>query len=359
MFISMVDVTNSPTSGHYPLADAMPLIVWIHGEDGVPTYLNSKWTEYTGVSAAESLRMGVHTFVHPDDLPAMDAAARQVRTTDAASAFDATYRLRRHDGEYRWHTARVVPLPERQGTRRSWLGTAMDVHEERRRELQRSFLIDAGKVLGTSLDVTTTLNDVARLAVPHLSDWCAIDLLNQDGSLVRHAVAHVDPTKVALAWDLWKRVPPQRDDPSGAHAVMRDRKPSVQREDPEPLLAAAIQDQEILALFRQLRLRSWVLAPLVARDRVLGTLTLVSSESRRVYDDDDVRFAIDFAQRISIAVDNARLYEEATQARAAAEALAADVIEQTRAAEAALVTMRSERDALIDELARAKSRASP
>ena len=354
----MLEPSDAPSSGHYPLADAMPLIVWIHGDDGVPTYLNSKWAEYTGVGVEESLRAGVHTFVHPDDLPAMDAASKHARRTDGAGAFDASYRLRRHDGEYRWHVARVVPLPVR-GTRRSWLGTAMDVHEQRRREQQRTFLIDATRVLGTSLDVTTTLNDVARLAVPHLSDWCAIDLLDAEGSLVRHAVAHVDPTKVALAWDLWKRVPPQRDDPSGAYAVMRDRKPYVQREDPEPLLVAAIQDPELLALFRQLRLRSWVLAPLIARDRVLGTLTLVSSESGRVYDDDDVTFAVDFAQRISIAVDNARLYEEATQARAAAEALASDVIEQTHAAQAALVEMRTERDDLAAELERVTRLAPP
>ncbi len=354
----MTEPASSPSPSLYPLADALPLIVWIHGEDGVPTYLNAKWTQYTGVGLAESLRAGVHTFVHPDDLPVMAAASRHARTNDGAGTFDATYRLRRHDGEHRWHAARVVPLPL-QGTRRSWLGTAVDVHEQRIREQQRTFLIDATKVLGTSLDVTTTLNDVARLAVPHLSDWCAIDLLDADGSLVRHAVAHVDPSKVALAWDLWERVPPQRDDPSGAYAVMRERKPVLQREDPEPLLAAAIADQEILDLFRQLRLRSWVLAPLVARDRVLGTLTLVSSESQRVYDDDDVSFAIDFAQRISIAVDNARLYEEATQARAAAETLAADVIEQTRAVGDALVALRTERDALADELERTKSRPRP
>ena len=106
----------------------------------------------------------------------------------------------------------------------------------------------------------------------------------------------------------------------------------------------SIPDGEVLALIRSLGLRSSMCVPLFVRDRVIGALTLVSAESNRLYGARDLTFATELARRIGVAVDNARLYGEAEQARAAAEAMAADVVEQSRAVEAALLAMRAERD---------------
>jgi PAS domain S-box-containing protein len=343
------------------LADAMPIIVWTHGPDGRTTYLNATWAEYTGASRAESLLRGVGTFVHPDDLPEVERRAREAREPGAEQAgFEASYRLRRHDGAYRWHIARVRPVHEGDGSApvTTWVGTAMDVDDQRRAHDEQVFLASAAEVLGTSLDPARTLSDVARLVVPGLADWCAIDLLDDTGRLERVGVAHVDPSKVALAWEVWRRYPPQPADPLGPYAVLRARKPQLQREDPEAAIAEAVTDADLLALLRSLALKSWIIVPLVARDRALGTLTLVSAESGRRYEDRDVTFAAGVASRIAIAVDNARLYETATQlaaregeARASAEAIAAAVVEQGRAVESALAKMRSERDAALARLA--------
>ena len=349
------------------LADAMPIIVWTHGADGQTTYLNATWTEYTGVSRAESLRRGVGTFVHPDDLPEVERRAREAREQGGEPVgFEAVYRLRRHDGAYRWHIARVRPVREEgrdagregEGGASTWVGTAMDVDDQRRAHDEQEFLGKAAEVLGTSLDPARTLSDVARLVVPGLADWCAIDLLDDAGRLERVGVAHVDPSKVALAWEVWRHFPPHPEDPLGPYAVLRARKPQLQREDPDAAIADAITDPDLLALVRSLALKSWIVVPLVARDRALGTLTLVSAESGRRYEDRDVAFAAGVATRIAIAVDNARLYETATQlaaregeARASAEAIAAAVVEQGRAVENALAKMRGERDAAVARLA--------
>ncbi len=72
-----------------------------------------------------------------------------------------------------------------------------------------AFLAEASEVLGSSLDYDATLGSLARLAVPRLADWCAIDVLAADGEVERVAVAHVDPAKVALAEDLHRRYPPR------------------------------------------------------------------------------------------------------------------------------------------------------
>lgn len=331
------------------LADAMPLIVWTHDAAGVPTYFNRKWTEYTGLDLAATLQVGADSVVHPDDLPELFRLFGESRKN--GSALEATYRLRRAtDGVYRWHQARVVPSSNPDGSM-SWVGTAMDVDDQRRANQEQAFLVEASKVLGTTLDVSRTLSDVARLMVPHLADWCAIDLLADDGKLERPAVAHVDPGKVETAWRLWRQMPPRPEDPNGVYNVIRTGQPELYEDIPDALLAQSIPDPDVLAGYRSLGLRSSMCVPLVARERTLGALTLVSSESNRHYGQRDLTFAHEFARRIAFAVDNARLYAAATQARAAAEALAADIAEQSRKVEEAFTAMRAERDEALARVA--------
>lgn len=334
------------------LADAIPHIVWTMARDGSPTYFNAKWTEHSGLDLARTVEIGAATFVHPDDLPLFEAELRAAASKP--SAFECTYRLRRaSDDTYCWHAARVVPLLSPEGEVTSWVATATNIHEQRTKDDERRYLVAVSKVLGTSLDLRQTLSDVAKLLVPHMADWCAIDLLTESGILDRHAVAHVDPSKVALAWDLWKKSPPSPTDEHGAYAVVRSAKPEVLHLTDE-VLASLVHDPESLALVRGLGLRSSLMVPLAARDRVIGVLTLVTSETAKSYDEADLTFASDLAQRVAVAVDNARLYGAAEQARAAAEALAADVVEQSRTVESALVAMRAERDTALKAASTAK-----
>src|SRR5262245_763131 len=90
------------------------------------------------------------------------------------------------------------------------LGSEVEVLRQRVAELEAAqrrfaFLAEAGSLLAASLDYETTLTNVARLAVPHIADWCAVDLLAADGTLQRLAVTHVDPAKVAWAHELQRR----------------------------------------------------------------------------------------------------------------------------------------------------------
>jgi PAS domain S-box-containing protein len=324
------------------IADAMPIIVWTHDDLGAPTFFNRRWTEYTGLSLEETVLRGTDGLIHPDDRPPV---ARDFASARASrQAFTATYRLRGRDGSYRWHEAHIIPLRAGADAVSLWVGTATDIDEHRRASDEQRYLVDASTVLGSSLELQRTLADVARLVVPTLADWCTIDLLRDDGTLERLAVAHVDPSKVKLAWDLWKILPPKPSDPNGAFAAMRTRKPELVTEVTDEMLALAIPDPHVLELCRGLGLRSSICVPLVARGRVLGALSLVTAESGKLYGARDVAFAEEVARRISVAIDNARLYEEATRARVAAEAMAADVLDQSKAVEAALLTMRGERD---------------
>jgi PAS domain S-box-containing protein len=177
-------------------------------------------------------------------------------------------------------------------------------------EAQRrlAFLAEASRILSSSLDVDRTLRRLAELAVPQLADWCAVDILEEDGSIRQVAVAHVDPDKVQMARDLRRRYPPDPDAPTGLPAVIRSGKPEMYREITDELLVQSAQDEEQLALARELQLRSVIIVPLTARGRTLGALSMVAAESGRRYGERDLIFAVDLARRAGVAVDNARLY---------------------------------------------------
>src|ERR671913_2536182 len=187
------------------------------------------------------------------------------------------------------------------------------------------FLAESGATLSASLDYRDTLANVARIAVPILADWCAVDVMEEDGSVERLAVEHSDPEKVALAYELQERYPSDTETTRGVRKVLKTGEPDIMAEIPEELLDQVAMDLEHRAIMRELGLRSYMVVPMVARGRSHGAITLVSAESGRRYDETDLRLAEELARRAALAVDNAKLYEEAqreiSERRDAQEAL--------------------------------------
>jgi len=179
------------------------------------------------------------------------------------------------------------------------------------------FLADASAELANSLDYEVTLTSVARMAIPKFADWSGVDLL-EDGRIHRLAVEHFDPEKVQLALDIERRYPSDRDTGEGAWAVIASGESVLIPEIPDELLVEAAKDEEHLRLARMLQLRSVLVVPLVARDRVLGAISWVMAESGRTYTEEDVKFAEELARRAAVAIDNSQLH---SQIRMAADQL--------------------------------------
>src|SRR5215203_2756879 len=115
--------------------------------------------------------------------------------------------------------------------------------EIRRSEEAQRFLAEASSMLSSSLDYRETLSSVARLAVPALADWCAVDVLEEDGHLERLAVEHTDPEKVSLAYELERRYPPDPHAPGGLYHVLRTGEPEMMAEIPEEIVQRAARDE--------------------------------------------------------------------------------------------------------------------
>jgi PAS domain S-box-containing protein len=201
------------------------------------------------------------------------------------------------------------------------IGTAELYDTQRRLAEDQRFVAAASELLASSLEYERTLANVASLAVPQFADWCTIDMVDEDGSLSRLAVAHVDPQKVRLADELAAKYPPDPDAAYGVPNVIRTKRPELFSEITDELLHEATADTpELLEILRELGLRSSMCVPLIARDRVLGAITFVSAESGRRYDEGDLGIAQDLARRAAIAVDNAMLFRDMQAARREAQA---------------------------------------
>lgn len=178
--------------------------------------------------------------------------------------------------------------------------------------MQLQFLAEASDVLSQSLDYAATLREVARLAVPRLCDWCTVEVLEADGTTRSLGIEHVDPAKVERALELRTRWPSDPNAEAGLPNVLRTGKPELYHEIPDEMLTAAAHDAEHLEALRELGFRSAMILPLVARGRTLGAITMISAESGRLFDEEDLVFAMDLARRAAMSVDNARLYQERT-----------------------------------------------
>jgi signal transduction histidine kinase len=177
-----------------------------------------------------------------------------------------------------------------------------------------SFLADASLVLSSSLDYEEMLPRIAGMAVPAVSDLCAVELLNEAGTeLDLAAVAHADRQVQERIVELRRRIPLRIDDPGVAAVVARTGEASLFASIPEPLIVGSAQDEQHLALMREMRLRSLVAVPIAARGQIFGTLTLASLEDRH-YGHADLETVIQLGLRTGMAIDNTRLYRQAVQA---------------------------------------------
>jgi PAS domain S-box-containing protein len=109
--------------------DAMPQIAWSVLANGSVDYVNRRLLEYSGADDPEETKgdKGWASIVHPDDQKTMHQV--YTRQFSAGEEWTAELRLKRHDGEYRWHLSRMVPIKDLEGKIVRWFGTSTDIHD--------------------------------------------------------------------------------------------------------------------------------------------------------------------------------------------------------------------------------------
>jgi signal transduction histidine kinase len=268
--------------------------------------------------------------------------------------FDYYHRLIRADGSVRTLHARGRAIYDRDGKPVRMVGTGQDVTERIKLEAERTalaaaeeasrrvgFLGQATLGLYQSMDFESRLAQLAQFVVPTLCDWCAIDILEDDGSFNRVAVAHSDPQKIEMARELQARYPENPEAPASRKNILASGRPVLFREITDEMIDASARDPVEASLIRALGLTSTIVVPLIAREAKLGTLTIVMAESGRRYDERDLEFAMDLGQRAALAIDNARTHEQLRGKTAELEIQAAQLKQVVHALEAQTEELRN------------------
>lgn len=186
--------------------------------------------------------------------------------------------------------------------------------ELRESETDQRLLAEASRVLVSSLDYEATLRAVARLVVPTLADWAIIHLVRPGDVIALLEVAGIDAEREKRIRELLERHPLDMGRSSlPIVQVIRTGESHLVSDLTEEDLRAISLDEEPLEIYRSGRGGSLLIVPLRARDRTLGTITLLTTDGRRL-DAGDRALAEELAVRAAFAVENAQLFEAAQAA---------------------------------------------
>jgi PAS domain S-box-containing protein len=274
--------------------------------DGIVTSWNRSAQQMFGWTAEEMIGRSIRTIIPTERWPEEDNVLASIRRGEKVDHFE-TERVAK-DGSRIQISLTVSPILDDSGKVVGASKIARDISEAKRvrEQLDRArrreaFLGDVTTVLASSLNHERTLQTVAELAVPRLGDWCAFDLVNEQDELVHVAMASSSPREGSpgVPYDVQQVI-------ASRESVLI---PAVTNAMVEEFAAG---DPERLAKLRGLV--SFLIVPIVSRDRAIGTLTLATAESGVHYTDDDVWFAEEVANRAGLAIDNSRAYQQAEEA---------------------------------------------
>jgi PAS domain S-box-containing protein len=324
------------------VVDASPLAIWAIDSDANVVLWNASAERLTGWPAEEVI--GRQAPIVPDD-------DRGVFETMVARVFagesildSEQVRIRRDGRRVDWSLS-LAPLLGPDGRVVAMMTIAADVSERRRAREETAHLAareaaaqaahvaaahaaernrvlgEASMLLTSSFDYDSVVARIADVAVPTLADWCVVDLVSHDDrSVWRAAARHVTAEGQALLDRVTRRFPPDANRPTLARVALETRRPQLVSDVTDAHIETFARSPEQARLVRRLGLRSYIVVPLIARERLLGVLALASSSRR--YTDDDLLLAEELGRRSAIAADNARLFRESELSRAGAEAAA-------------------------------------
>jgi len=283
---------------------------------------NQRITEILGqplVPFASLAELGAVRGLHSDGRPYKPEEwplARSIRHGEVVAGEQIV--LQRQDGSYATVLASSAPILIGDGKTFGGVVALVDLSREIearvRTDREQKLLGDTAAFLSDGLDLDKTLQTTVQLVVPHIADWCIVDLKEGDKPLRQAAVAHADPEKEMRARELARRLPPDPQLEHGIGYVLRTRKPEIYPLVTDLAWVANALSVAHPAILRELGARSYICVPLIAREQVMGVLSLIRGPASERYDEQSLRLAEQLGQRFAIAIDNARLYRTALDA---------------------------------------------
>jgi PAS domain S-box-containing protein len=302
------------------LVETLPQLVWTCRRDGKCDYLSQQWIDYTGVPENEQLDFGWLEVIHPDDRTRTAEAWRTAY--EQGATYDLEFRIRRYDGAYRWFKTRGVPLVNGDGEIRHWFGTCTDIEDQKQIFEERVTLLEREQKARGLAELLNRVGptllmelDSGRLA-QKVTDMATQVTGAEFGALFQNLV-----NKQGESYTLAALSGPLR---SALEDFVRPGKKAVFASTFHVKATVVSADVTKDPRFGKgppfyglpLPVRSYLAAPIVSRSgEVLGGL-FFGSGSPGMFGELEVQLAEGIAAQAAIALDNARLFEQAQQAQA-------------------------------------------
>ncbi len=282
------------------VVENLPALAWTARADGHITFYNQRWYRYTGTTFEDMEGWGWQKVHAPEMLAAV--TSRWERSLQTGEPFEMEFPIRGADGGFRWFLTRVTPLRDRTGQLTRWVGVNVDVDDKRRIAEERerfskrtALLARAGELLSASFDIGQGLAALAEALAEWMGTMVTIDVAGETGAWAGAAV-HVDGHRVLRGGEA------QRGRPDGVRALVRRAEASG-----KAFVASSEADRAAIGC------TSAIAAPLIVRGEVVGALVIGAAEG--VYGAEDLLLVEQVVTRAAVAIDNARLFEEAQRDR--------------------------------------------
>lgn len=213
----------------------------------------------------------------------------------------------RRTGEVRWDLLKAAGLTDATGRPTAAVTVIEDLTLVKTAEVHMRILSEAGRVLGSTLDLEQTLQSVAELAVPELADWCAVDLVDANLARRQVAIAHADPARRALIEQAGEFRAPHLNRDSAPGRVFRTGESELFIEIDDDHLKQAARNAAELETLRALDVRSAIVVALRSRAETVGVMTFCTDGSQRRLTEDDLALAEQLADRVAVAIDSSRM----------------------------------------------------
>ena len=286
------------------LAESLPNLVWTCRADGWCDYLSRQWIEYTGRPEQEQLGAGWAEQLHPDDR--RNAEREWTAAVLNKTAYDAEFRIRRHDGVYRWFKTRAIPLLDSRGQIVKWFGSNTDIEDYKfaeirmRTQLERLDMLDrTTRAIGSRLDAHSILQIVVRSLEDHLAvDLACVCLANADKSALTVSCIGARGLKTAQQIGILEEARIDLEE-SGLSRCIR---------------GAVVYEPDIASIespFAQRLaangLSSVVFAPIAIESSVFGVLIAASRKAGQ-FTSSDCEFLRQLSEHLALATQQAELY---------------------------------------------------
>jgi PAS domain S-box-containing protein len=276
---------------HYRmLAATIPQQVWTAGPDGALQFVNQRVVEYFNRPAGEVIGAGWQDVVHPDDLPS--TVSRWMHSLSSGEEYEIEFRLRRADGQYRWHLGRAAPLHDSSGTIVRWLGTNTDIDEKKRMLALMSTQVEVAQLLVNARSLDEVSETILQSVCRNLAWTCAqLWIVDRDRSALRRTAGWCGQVPQTCFFDELSTFDRMEAGVGLPGRIWASKDPLwIEEVESDPNFPRA-------AMLRRLGLRSAFGFPLIVAGEVAAVLELFSAE-RRPREESTVTAASTFGTQI-------------------------------------------------------------